>query len=55
MEWFKSKGIKSGDPSSLVESLPKLNLRHVNSATENGLPASSSLLQRRLKSKLTLL
>lgn len=54
LEWFKTKGIQSGNPSSIVESYHEINLRQVLKQKESINGVSSSLLSRRLKHKLTL-
>ena len=54
MEWFKTKGIEAGNPSESLESKHTLTLKKIVSQKEQNAAASSSLLNRRLKNKLTI-
>ena len=54
MEWFKSKGIEAGNPSESLEALHTTTLKKIVSQKEQKSEKSSSLLNRRLKNKLTI-
>ena len=54
MEWFKGKGVVTGNPSDILEEQQEVKLRGILSKKESTGQKTSSLLNRRLKTKLTL-
>lgn len=52
MQWFENKGIKRGDPSSLKDDLRETKQK-AGILRTTALSGGSSLLERRLKSKLS--
>jgi hypothetical protein len=54
MEWFRGKGIESGSPSAIMETYQEAKLKQIMGQKDVKVGQPSSLLNRRLKVKLTL-
>ena len=54
MQWFKSKGIEKGNPEDIKDHHHGVNLQKFKSEGELDRTPSPSLVERRLKKRLTI-